>query len=308
MKGRPITTEEFERLLMVTPKVVGEEAAPSWKRYLEGLWWSGLRLAESLELYWDRPDKLSVDLSGRHPMLLIPDDLEKGHKNRILPLAPEAAEFLLRTPEHKRRGRIFSLRCPADRDEMSMLPNNVSNYVCAIGKAANVKVEDTKRKGKPFVKYASCHDLRRSFGERWAARVMPNVLMELMRHESIDTTMKYYVGRNAQRTADQLWAAFEAEAEKSNISVTSGDFGEDAGEADIKKTSSPHFSHASSRVMVSACLARKTSNLTGGVLFIRRGRIAQSDAARQGLGRHAADGCEKCGLVFQGLTSNREIS
>jgi hypothetical protein len=29
--------------------------------------------------------------------------------------------------------------------------------------------------------------------------------MELMRHESIDTTMKYYVGRNAERTAAILW-------------------------------------------------------------------------------------------------------
>jgi hypothetical protein len=36
------------------------------------------------------------------------------------------------------------------------------------------------------------------------------VLMELMRHESIDTTMKYYVGRNAERTADAAWAAYEA--------------------------------------------------------------------------------------------------
>ncbi len=39
------------------------------------------------------------------------------------------------------------------------------------------------------------HDLRRSFGERWATRVMPQVLMELMRHESIEATMNYYVGR-----------------------------------------------------------------------------------------------------------------
>jgi hypothetical protein len=37
----------------------------------------------------------------------------------------------------------------------------------------------TVRKGKPFVKYASCHDLRRSFGERWAARVMPIGILSL---------------------------------------------------------------------------------------------------------------------------------
>lgn len=59
------------------------------------------------------------------------------------------------------------------------------------------------------MKYASAHDRRRSFGERWSSRVMPPVLMELMRHESIETTMKFYVGRNAQTTADVLWAAHE---------------------------------------------------------------------------------------------------
>jgi hypothetical protein len=31
-----------------------------------------------------------------------------------------------------------------------------------------------------------------------------------MRHESIGTTMRFYVGQNAQRTADAAWAAYEA--------------------------------------------------------------------------------------------------
>ena len=49
MKGRPITGEEFDRMLAAVPKVVGAERAPSWEHYLRGLWLSGLRLAESLE-------------------------------------------------------------------------------------------------------------------------------------------------------------------------------------------------------------------------------------------------------------------
>ena len=36
---------------------------------------------------------------------------------------------------------------------------------------------------------------------------MPTVLRELMRHADISTTMKYYVGQNAEATADALWAA-----------------------------------------------------------------------------------------------------
>ena len=67
-----------------------------------------------------------------------------------------------------------------------------------------------ERRPVEVVKFASAHDLRRSFGERWAERVLPKVLMELMRHESIGTTMRFYVGQNAQRTADAAWAAYEA--------------------------------------------------------------------------------------------------
>ena len=34
---------------------------------------------------------------------------------------------------------------------------------------------------------------------------MPAVLKELMSHESIETTLRYYVGLNAESTADTLW-------------------------------------------------------------------------------------------------------
>ena len=81
-------------------------------------------------------------------------------------------------------------------------PDWASKVICKIGRAAGVVVNKT-----PKVKFASAHDLRRSFGERWSQRVLPQVLMELMRHESIETTQKYYVGRHANRTAAALWAA-----------------------------------------------------------------------------------------------------
>ena len=53
------------------------ESVESWRHLLYGLWWSGLRLGEALNLYWDRPDKLRVDLSGKRPMLRILAELEK---------------------------------------------------------------------------------------------------------------------------------------------------------------------------------------------------------------------------------------
>jgi site-specific recombinase XerD len=219
MKGRPITAEEFERMLGKVASVVGKAAAPSWKHYLRGLWWSGLRLSESLELWWDRDNRLCVDLSQHHPMLRIPAACEKGNRDRLLPIAPEFAEFILAVPAAQRTGRIFSPQPGRVRGERLSV-DRVSRIVGLIGKAAGVKVA-TDAKGK--VKFASAHDLRRSFGRRWAARIMPPDLMVLMRHEDINTTMKFYVGRDADETAKTLWEAF-AKATGGNSFGNSADF------------------------------------------------------------------------------------
>jgi len=209
MKGRPITGEEFDRLLAAVPKVVGERAAPSWQYYLRGLWLSGLRLSESLQLTWDNDAKLRVDLQpGSHPMFVIPGALQKSNRDQLLPMSPEFAEFLESTPATRRTGYVFD---PIARRKCGprLGHHRVSRLIGRIGEKAGVKVK-TDTDGT--VKYASAHDLRRSFGERWASRVMPQVLKELMRHESIDTTMRYYVGRNAQVTAAVLWDAHKAAA------------------------------------------------------------------------------------------------
>jgi integrase len=83
----------------------------------------------------------------------------------------------------------------------------VGPTVSAIGKAAGVVVDEHQRGGAVVRKFASAHDIRRAFAVRWAAKIMPNQLRELMRHTDIATTMKFYVGQNAEATADAIWAA-----------------------------------------------------------------------------------------------------
>ena len=207
MRGRAITAEEFERMLKVVPKVVENTAANSWKFYLRGLWESGLRLSESLTVRWDNaPDAIVVDLTGRRPMLRISAEAEKGNQDRLLPITPEFAVLLDGVPEPERQGRVFKL---LDIDGTLLRTNRtvVGKIVSAIGEAAGVVVDERQKRGKTVRKFASAHDLRRAFGQRWSGRVMPTVLRELMRHEDISTTMKYYVGQNAEATADLLWAA-----------------------------------------------------------------------------------------------------
>jgi hypothetical protein len=65
------------------------------------------------------------------------------------------------------------------------------------------------------IKYASAHDLRRSFGTRWAKKKMPAILQKLMRHANISTTEKYYMTLEADEVMEELW-----EDQKSTTSST----------------------------------------------------------------------------------------
>jgi integrase len=141
-KGRPITLEEIERMLAAVPAVVGNERAAVWTFYLRGLWSSGLRLAESLNLYWDRQDKLHPVKPGRFLMLRIPADLEKGHKDRILPMAPEFAHLLEEVPDAEKHGPIFKLMRIDGRPGRPSV-DRVSKIISKIGAAAKVLVDST---------------------------------------------------------------------------------------------------------------------------------------------------------------------
>jgi integrase len=222
MKGRPITTEEFERMLAAIPKAftpkgdkqterLTSTVKPAWKFYLEGLWWNGLRLEESLNLSWDREDRIQVDLTGEDPVFIIPKGMQKNKKATVCPMAPEFAEMLQRVPQAERTGPVF--RLPGLKLNRDCRQSEwVGTILRRIGKAANVVVE---RRANGKVKFASAHDLRRSFGERWAHRILPKELMEVMRHSSIETTMRYYVGRNAKKTANAMRAAYN----RSKVSI-----------------------------------------------------------------------------------------
>lgn len=241
MKGRPITAEEFERMLAALPKVVSPQLSPgswkrlpkaqraawtarharateSWKFLLRGLWWSGLRLGEALNLHWADDRLLCVDLSRKHPMFRIRAQADKSRVERLfLPMAPEFAELLLSVPEAGRSGHVFNPVPRKGPEHVRLRVDWVSKVISAIGEKAGVKVAEREpgpRAETPEteIKYASAHDLRRAFGFRWALRVMPPVLQELMRHESITTTMQFYVGRNADVAARAVWDAYSKAA------------------------------------------------------------------------------------------------
>lgn len=202
-RGRPVTAEEFERMVELVPEVVGPGSAPSWLWLLRGLWWSGLRLSEAMRLSWRDDRLLCVDLSGERPMFRF---RAAGHKSRrecILPMAPEFAEMLYSVPREDRRGLVFNPRPLRKPFDVRLRTDTVSKRITAIGERAGVVV--SHRGDTP--KFASAHDLRRGFGFRWAHRVPAVTLQQMMRHQSIQTTQEFYLGRDAEAAADIAWAS-----------------------------------------------------------------------------------------------------
>lgn len=227
-RGRAIVKEEYERMIQAC-ETVRPHDFETWERYLEGLFLSGLRLEESLALSWDADSGFAIDLSGKHPRFRILADSQKSGKDQLLPMTPDFAEWLLRTPENEREGRVF--RIMGLQSDRPMSSKRVSRLVTKIGKKAGVVVNREMKKIKEdvldpktgestgrtrlvereVIKYASAHDLRRSFGTRWARRVRTATLKLLMRHSSIETTMRFYVEMDADDVAADLWAQHEAE-------------------------------------------------------------------------------------------------
>jgi integrase len=227
MRGRPITAEEFERMIAVAEKVRPHDFE-TWQRYLRGLWLSGLRLEESLAVSWDPSAPFAVDLTGKRLRFRIFAEAEKGNTDRLLPMTPDFAEFLLQTPEEDRHGPIFTIL--GLQTGRPITGKRISKILTKIGKKAGVvvdrrikrereKIEDPetgemilapsrKLVEREVVKYASAHELRRAFGTRWAPRVKPATLQLLMRHSAIETTLRYYVAQDADDVAEELWKSF----------------------------------------------------------------------------------------------------
>lgn len=202
MKGRPITGEEFDRMIKKTPKVksIGRENAPQWRRLLSGLWLMGLRLQEALDMDWDDPNSIRpVRLDTSRPLLCFPMAEHKNHKDQLVPLTPEAAAFLRKTPAAKRVGRVFPLVGPklpittADR---------AGRYISKIGKLALVVTGADPTTGRKI--HATAHDLRRSFALRLAPKLNSDQLQAMMRHADIKTTRAHYAELEADHLADQI--------------------------------------------------------------------------------------------------------
>lgn len=110
MKGRPITGEEFDRMIEVTPAVVGSEAAPQWQFALRVLWESGFRVGDLMDFSWDDDRHIHPvwpSRPGQHPTIIVPASQKNGRLQEI-PMLPGLIELLSSVPETERMGWIVN--------------------------------------------------------------------------------------------------------------------------------------------------------------------------------------------------------
>ena len=112
-KGRPITGEEFERMLGATVEVVGSGSAPSWQFALKVLWESGFRVGDLMDFSWDDDRHIHPVWPSRkdhHPTIVVPS-------TQKIPMLPGLQALLESVDKRNRTGWIVDpLPVPRDLD------------------------------------------------------------------------------------------------------------------------------------------------------------------------------------------------
>lgn len=183
-RGRAISWLEFLKLLRAikADSQIGELERKNFSDLVKGLWLSGLRLSEALQLSADG-GPVHLQLDGPRPMIAFSD--QKNGKLERIPITPDFYRFAKRL---RRSGPLFGLH---------MKPSTIGKRLSQYGKTAGVQVSESK--------HLSAHDLRRTFGQRWAIRLHPIVLQKIMRHSSMETTLRYYVNLKENELAESIW-------------------------------------------------------------------------------------------------------
>ena len=214
MRGRPVTGEEFERMLDATPVVVGEGVAPSWQFALRVLWESGFRIGDLMDFSWDDDRRIHPVWSTRQEecsTISIPSTQKNG-RHQVIPMLPGLERLLRSVPECECSGWVVNPlpvelkgrtgRCVGDR----LTKERVSRIICEIGRKAGVVVQQDDEETGRRLKYASAHDLRRGCAARLInAGVSAETLKVVMRHRDFATTERHYgATRSAQAAGSEI--------------------------------------------------------------------------------------------------------
>jgi integrase len=213
-KGRPLTLEEIERMadkIRTNPKIGEIKGRPVFVRRpdenaeqvinaINAMRLLGLRLDDCHRLRWDISDKDHyLKLETRTPCICL-CSAQKSGREQELPMTPDAVAWLRSLP------RVGTYVCRLNGSKgLHKTPNRLGRIIANAGKAAGVVTKATGGKGGK-AKYASAHDLRRTF-VKTLLKLLDGNLHEariLSRHASIQTLLDYYADEDTAPLATKL--------------------------------------------------------------------------------------------------------
>ena len=200
-RGRPLTEPEFGRLLDAAA-IVRPNDYSVWARFLGAARWCDLRPSEALRLSWEPESPVRMMMLGDRPHIRFAT--RRSQKNKRVKNHPVHQQFWDvvkisdKGEEAPQNGFVFPL-LGSDEPHIQRCDRGVYGIVDAIAYRAGIVVNTTTGK------HATLYDIgRRTFVNTLIGQgVKPYDLMRLVRHESIDTTMKHYAHVDMQELASK---------------------------------------------------------------------------------------------------------
>lgn len=226
MRGRPVTTEEFERMLTAIPKVVGEGPAPSWRFTLRVLWESGFRVSDVMNFSWDDLRRIHPVWPRRqsdHATLIIPSTQKNG-RNEEIPVLPGLKMLLEEVPEDQRTGFVvnplpieYEMKSQGKwfmprPDDLEQLIADFSNL--AIARACGVSEQTVRNWLERFA--LQRHGKIARYGQE-----VPDEVVERLKRRA--QRQKHQARRPGRLTVDRVSRIIASIGEKANVVVRQAD-------------------------------------------------------------------------------------
>ncbi|MEO1527048.1 MAG: site-specific integrase [Planctomycetota bacterium] len=188
-KGRSLSVEEIERMEAAIRLVVKRDEKPeAFINALHAMRLMGLRLSECYLFSWEPMEGVHYPTRlNRDSAAIQFADVQKSGVESEVPLTNEAVEWL-RGLSHE---TLWPFRTTGKRGE-HRTPDRLGRVLSAAGEKARIVVKRWQKPDGERIKYASAHDLRRTFATNLQRDLTISERQKLTRHANASTLLDHY--------------------------------------------------------------------------------------------------------------------
>jgi len=191
--GRSLTLEEVERMEAAIPIACKSYERPEeFKAAMRVMLYTGMRLSEVWDFRWE------PKVGYHFPVLLDTSaaaiefsDTQKNGRTELVPVTNEAVNYLRSYRKTRTGASPYVCRTIGKRGEHKTA-NRLGRVLSEAGKLARIVVKRYAKKEHIKVKYASAHDLRRTFATRLQDDLSIKEKQKLTRHSDAATLLDHY--------------------------------------------------------------------------------------------------------------------